>query len=72
MLRRLGFNDKWISRVICLESSNVSILVNGSPTNEFKLSKGLRQQNPLVPFLFNVVANGLWTNERSNKKGSFH
>lgn len=72
MLRRLGFNDKWISKVICLESSNVSILVHGSPTNEFKLSKGLGQQNPLVPFLFNVVANGLWTNERSNKKGSFH
>ena len=43
MLKRLGFNGrriKWIKR--CLESCRVSILVNGSPSKEFPVSKGLR------------------------------
>lgn len=33
--------------------------MNGSPTQEFKCSKGLTQGVPLVPFLFLGVAEGL-------------
>ena len=44
MLRRLGFHDKWITWVKgCMVSSTVSVLINGSPTEEFKPSRGLRQ-----------------------------
>jgi len=35
------------------------VLINGSPTEEFKLSRELRQEDPLAPFLFLVVAKGL-------------
>ncbi|KAK2635501.1 hypothetical protein Ddye_030293 [Dipteronia dyeriana] len=39
----------------------VSLLVNGSPTKQFPLEKGLRQGNPLSPFLFNLVVEVLNT-----------
>ena len=60
MLQRLGFHNIWIRWVKgCLESSTISVLVNGSPTEEFKPLRGLRQGDPMTPFLFLVVAEGL-------------
>jgi len=40
----------WI--IECLESVTISILVNENPIKEIKSSKGLRQGDPLAPFLF--------------------
>jgi len=60
MMGRLGFCSKWIRWIRgCLESSTISVLVNGSPTWEFKPQKGLRQRDPLAPFLFLSVTEGL-------------
>ncbi|GKV31918.1 hypothetical protein SLEP1_g40572 [Rubroshorea leprosula] len=45
MLLRMGFNvtwRKWIQE--CLQLSTISILVNGSPTRQFPVSKGIREQ----------------------------
>ncbi|GKE22445.1 hypothetical protein Tco_1433957, partial [Tanacetum coccineum] len=42
-----------------LASVMTSILINGSPTSEFSLKRGLRQRDHVSPFLFIIVMEGL-------------
>ncbi|GKB90907.1 putative RNA-directed DNA polymerase, eukaryota, reverse transcriptase zinc-binding domain protein [Tanacetum coccineum] len=69
VLVSLGFGPKWCSWIrVCLQSSRALILVNGSPTSEFSIKRGLRQGDPLSPFLFIHVMEGLH-NALSNAVG---
>ncbi|XP_058757173.1 uncharacterized protein LOC131630412 [Vicia villosa] len=56
----MGFGSKWMSWMKgSVFSISVSVLVNRSPTDEFKASRGLLQGDTLSPFLFLLVAEGL-------------
>jgi len=60
MMERLGFCIRWINWIEeCLKSSTISVLVNGNPIHEFNPTKGLRQGDPLAPFLYLITAEGL-------------
>ncbi|GKB40902.1 putative RNA-directed DNA polymerase, eukaryota, reverse transcriptase zinc-binding domain protein [Tanacetum coccineum] len=53
IMEQVGFSRKWINWIhSCLDSAFASVLVNGSPTKEFKLERGLQQGDLLSPFLF--------------------
>nr|GEZ83489.1 RNA-directed DNA polymerase, eukaryota [Tanacetum cinerariifolium] len=60
ILSEFGFGSTWRDWIMgCLVSSTASVLVNGNPTKEFQLQKGLRQGDPLSLFLFLLVMESL-------------
>jgi mannosylglycoprotein endo-beta-mannosidase len=56
----MGFGRKWRAMIYeCLSSSKLSVLINGSHSKEFSVRGGLRQGDPISPFLFDIATEGL-------------
>ncbi|KAJ0469831.1 putative RNA-directed DNA polymerase [Helianthus annuus] len=60
VMDQMGFPSRWCLWVRgIIQSARSAVLVNGSPTFEFECQKGLRQGDPLSPFLFLIVMEAL-------------
>ena len=60
VMKHLRFADNLIKIIIsCMSSVSYVVLLNGQPVGNIKPTKGLRQGDPLSPYIFLLCALGL-------------
>ena len=60
MMKQMGFDSRWIALIMeYISSVSYSILINGVPSDIIHPTRGLRQGDPLSPYLFLICSEGL-------------
>jgi hypothetical protein len=60
VMRPLGFDERWIHLVMsCVRLVQYSVVVNGNSVGNIYPTRGIRQGDPISPYLFVICADAL-------------
>lgn len=66
---KMGFARSWMNFIIhCISMVSYSIVLNGEEGRTFQPTRGLRQRDPLSPYLFMLCYKGLSSLMRMTKQ----
>ncbi|KAA3458589.1 reverse transcriptase [Gossypium australe] len=69
VMRKLGFSANWIELIMkCITTVSYAVILNGNRGSSFQPSRGLRQGDPLSPFLFLICSEVLSALMKSTKQ----